>query len=218
MNGLRLASQSWQALCLQQHTAKRVLFVLSLSTIMNCGISPVLAEEKESTPECCAHPAKALSILKVNDKAPDFTLPSQLDKPVKLSSFQGKSIVVVYFYPKDFTPICTKESKAFRDNYEAFKQAGAEVIGISGDSVESHKSFADEQKLPFLLLSDADDRVRKAWRIPNSLGALPGRVTFVIDKKGVIRSVFNAPMEDKKHVSGALEVIENLKKQIADKS
>ena len=212
MDSLRWASQSWQALCLQQNTAKQFLFVFSVSALLSSGISAVMAEDTDASAksECCA-PSKSVSMLKVNEKAPDFTLRSQLDKPVKLSSFQGKSIVVVYFYPKDFTPICTKESKAFRDSYEAFKQAGAEVIGISGDSVESHKSFAEEHKLPFLLLSDTDDKVRKSWKIPNSIGTLPGRVTFVIDKKGIVRSVFNAPTEDKKHVTGALEVIENLK-------
>jgi peroxiredoxin Q/BCP len=199
---------------------------LVFSTLISCalfGKSAVLAEGTQlsegNTPECCAKSTnKALPMLKVNDKAPDFRLLSQSGKSIKLSELLGKSVVVVYFYPKDFTSICTKESKAFRDSYEVFKQAGAEVVGISADSVESHKSFAEAEHLPFILLSDSDDRVRKLWRVPNSMGFLPGRVTYVIDKRGVIRSVFDAQLEDKKHVTEALKVIDQLKKESSSKS
>ncbi len=178
---------------------------------------PALAEEIVSASpaqDCCSNSvSESPPMLKVNDKAPDFTLLSQSGQSVKLSSLLGTSVVVVYFYPKDFTPICTKECQAFRDSYQSFTEAGAEVIGISADSVDSHKSFAEEQHLPFILLSDTDNRVRKLWKVPSSMKVLPGRVTYVIDKKGIIRSVFNAPLEDKKHVTEALKVIEDLKKE-----
>src|SRR3712207_9161708 len=107
--------------------------------------------------------------VKVGDTAPDFTLPSQNGTPVNLRDFRGKA-VVLYFYPKDDTPGCTAESCAFRDQHEVFKTAGAEVIGVSGDSPESHQKFAAKYQLPFTLLSDKGDQVRKQYGASTEIG------------------------------------------------
>src|SRR5215472_2731596 len=101
--------------------------------------------------------------IQAGDKAPDFTLPSQTGEPVRLSDRLGERSVVLYFYPKDDTPGCTAEACAFRDSYEVFADAGAEVIGISSDSVDKHAAFADHHKLPFTLLSDKGGQVRKRY-------------------------------------------------------
>jgi len=148
--------------------------------------------------------------LAVGDEAPAFALPDQDGKTVRLQDFAGRKNVVVYFYPKDDTPGCTKESCTFRDQYTAFTDAGAEVIGISSDSPASHRAFADKYRLPFPLLSDADGAVRKAFKVPKSLGLLPGRVTFVIDKRGVVQHAFNSQLNPTQHVSEALAVLARL--------
>jgi peroxiredoxin Q/BCP len=144
--------------------------------------------------------------IQVGDKAPDFTLPSQSGEPVTLNSFEGKW-VVLYFYPKDDTPGCTAESCAFRDNYDVFREAGAEVIGISGDSPDSHQKFAARYNLPFTLVSDTNNQVRKAFGVPNAMLFLPGRVTYVIDPEGIVRHSFNSMMDFKAHVDEALKVL-----------
>src|SRR5262245_10594786 len=148
--------------------------------------------------------------LAAGDKAPDFTLNDQHGKAVSLKDFRSRKNVVVYFYPKDDTPGCTKESCSFRDQYTAFTDAGAEVLGISGDSESSHSAFAAKYKLPFPLLADTSGSVRKAFGVPKSLGLLPGRVTYVIDKQGVIRHAFNSQLNPTKHVSEAIEVLKTL--------
>lgn len=144
------------------------------------------------------------------DKAPEFALPDQDGNEVSLASFRGQKNVVVYFYPKDDTPGCTKESCAFRDQFTVFSDLGAEVLGISGDSPSSHKAFAQKHRLPFRLLSDQQGTVRKAFRVPSTLGLLPGRVTYVIDKQGVIRHAFNSQMNATQHVDEALAVLKSL--------
>src|SRR5215831_10163217 len=123
----------------------------------------------------------------VGDAAPEFDLSDSSGKRVRLSDFRGKKSVVLYFYPKDDTPGCTKEACSFRDQYEAFKDAGAEVIGVSSDSEASHRKFADKHRLPFTLVADTSGEVRKRYGVPATLGLLPGRVTFVIDRGGVVR-------------------------------
>ena len=130
--------------------------------------------------------------INVGDTAPDFTLPSQSGESVTLSSFQGEKPVVLYFYPKDDTPGCTTESCTFRDSFEDFQDLGSEVIGISSDSPESHQQFAAKYQLPFTLVSDRNSTVRKAYGVPATLGLLPGRVTYVIDKSGTVRHRFNS--------------------------
>ena len=125
---------------------------------------------------------------------------------MSLSSLKG-GWVVVYFYPKDDTPGCTAESCSFRDSFEDFTDAGAEVIGISSDSVESHKAFAAKHNLPFTLLADTDGSVRKAFGVGKTLGLLPGRVTYVIDPEGVVRHKFSSQFKPKSHIDEALDVI-----------
>lgn len=145
--------------------------------------------------------------VKVGDKAPEFTLPSQNGTQVSLSQFQGQKNVVVYFYPKDDTPGCTKEACAFRDQYQVFTDAGAEVIGISGDSPASHQQFATKYNLPFTLLSDTGNKVRQLYGVPATLWILPGRVTYVIDKQGTIRHIFDSMLNFDAHVEEALKTL-----------
>jgi peroxiredoxin Q/BCP len=146
----------------------------------------------------------------VGDQAPDFELPDRSGKTVRLADFRGRKSVVLYFYPKDDTPGCTKESCAFRDSYEAFTDAGAEVIGVSSDSPESHEKFAAKYKLPFTLLSDRGGAVRKRYGVPATLGLLPGRVTYVIDPQGVVRHVFNSQLQATQHIPEALSALEQM--------
>ncbi|MCD9623851.1 peroxiredoxin [Rhabdothermincola salaria] len=142
----------------------------------------------------------------VGQPAPEFTLPDQDGSPVSLSELRG-GWAVVYFYPADDTPGCTAESCSFRDSHEDFVDAGARVVGISGDSVSSHRAFADKHQLPFTLLADESGEVRKAWGVGKTLGLLPGRVTYVIDPEGVVRHKFSSQFKPKKHIDEALSVI-----------
>ena len=148
--------------------------------------------------------------IKVGDTAPDFALPNQAGEAVTLSSFRGQKAVVLYFYPKDDTPGCTVESCSFRDRYEDFVAAGAEVIGISSDSPASHRAFADKHNLPFTLVSDEGAAVRKAYGVPATLGLLPGRVTYVIDREGSVRHLFNSQFNPKGHIDAALGILKDL--------
>lgn len=149
--------------------------------------------------------------LQVGDKIPEVRLQDQDGKEVALSSYRGQKNLVVYFYPKDDTPGCTKESCSFRDQYDVFKSSGAEVIGISSDSPESHKKFATKHRLPFTLLADVGGQVRKQFGVPGTLGFLPGRVTYVIDKQGTVRHIFNSQFSPQKHITEALEILGTLK-------
>jgi thioredoxin-dependent peroxiredoxin len=147
---------------------------------------------------------------KIGDKAPLFSLPDQNGKLINLADFIGKSKLVVYFYPKDESYGCTKEACSFRDNYEDFKDAGAEVIGISADDEASHRGFAANHKLPFILLSDKDKKVAALYGVGKTLGILPGRVTFIIDKEGIIRGIYSSQVSFQKHVDEALEVLKKI--------
>ena len=141
--------------------------------------------------------------VEVGQRAPDFTLPDANGQPVRLADFSGKP-VVLYFYPKDDTPGCTKEACSFRDQYQDFQDAGAVVIGVSSDSSESHRKFAAKHRLPFTLLADRGGKVRALYGVRATLGLLPGRVTFVIDGGGVVRHVFNSQLDATRHVAEAL--------------
>ncbi|XP_009767565.1 peroxiredoxin Q, chloroplastic [Nicotiana tabacum] len=141
---------------------------------------------------------------------PPFTLKNQDGKDVSLSKFKGKP-VVVYFYPADESPGCTKQACSFRDSYEKFKQAGAEVVGTSGDDPESHKAFAKKYRLPYTLLSDEGEKVRKEWGVPADLfGTLPGRQTYVLDKNGVVQLVYNNQFQPEKHIDETLKLLQSL--------
>ena len=148
--------------------------------------------------------------VQVGDLAPDFTLPASTGQSISLASFRGKKNVVLYFYPKDNTAGCTAEACSFRDNYEVFKDAGAEVIGISSDSEASHQRFATRHHLPFILLSDRGGKVRKRYGVPSTFGLLPGRVTYIIDKQGIVRHIFSAQFTPLKHIDEALKQLESL--------
>ena len=136
--------------------------------------------------------------------APDFELPDQHGNPVRLSQYRGKSPVVVYFYPKDDTTGCTVEACRFRDDFEKFQVTGAQILGISDDSTHSHEKFASKYRLPFTLLSDKDGRVRKLYGVKKTFGVIPGRVTFVIDRQGIVRHVFSSQSSPARHVEEAL--------------
>jgi peroxiredoxin Q/BCP len=132
---------------------------------------------------------------------------------VTISEFFGKKNVVLYFYPKDETTGCTKEACTFRDNYEELTNLGAEVIGVSGQSVESHISFASHYGLPFILLSDEGNNVRELYGVPSSIGIIPGRVTYIIDKKGMVRHIFNSQTQAQKHVEEAKKTLLEIEKE-----
>jgi thioredoxin-dependent peroxiredoxin len=146
--------------------------------------------------------------VKIGDKLPVFSLPDLNGKMVNINDYLGKKNLVIYFYPKDETKGCTAEACSFRDSYEVFTQKNAEVIGISADSPASHKKFAENHHLPFKLLSDEKNVVRKQFGVPsNMLGIIPGRVTYVIDKSGIVRLVFNSQTEFSQHITEALKVL-----------
>ena len=141
---------------------------------------------------------------------PGFRLQTRTGEYVSLEDFHGKKSVVVYFYPRDFTKGCTAEACEFRDSYEEFKNLGAEVVGISNDNQKSHEAFASEHKLPFILLSDPNGSVRKSYGVKKTFGLVPGRVSFVIDKNGIVRHVFSSQSRATAHVSEALAVLKSL--------
>ncbi len=145
--------------------------------------------------------------VKVGSVAPAFTLPSQAGEMVSLKDFSGRKPVVLFFYPKDDSPGCTKEVCAFRDNFEEFSKLDAQVIGISTDSVESHRRFAAKYDLSFPLLSDVGSKIRRLYGVPKTFGLFPGRVTYVIDKEGVVSHVFASPLSVERHVQEALAAL-----------
>ena len=148
--------------------------------------------------------------LRVGEEAPNFTLRDQDGLEVSLEDHQNKNNVVLFFYPKDFSPGCTTQACSFRDSYEDFTDLGAVVIGISGDSVESHKKFLDAYLLPFTLLSDPEGEVRSLYGATKAFGLIPGRYTFIIDKKGIIRHIFTSETNMQKHIDEALRVLKEI--------
>lgn len=151
--------------------------------------------------------------VEVGSQIPQFELKDQDGNLFKVSSLIGKKNMVIYFYPKDDTPGCTKEACYFQDMYEVFKQANAEIIGISGQSVESHKKFAEKHRLDFRLLADDGNKLRKKFGVPTSFfGLLPGRVTYVVDKSGKVIYTFNSQMNATQHVDEAMAILNDLNK------
>lgn len=146
--------------------------------------------------------------LKIGDKVPSFVLKDQHGNDFNIDTLIGKKALVIFFYPKDFTPGCTKEVCSFRDQYEDFTDLGAEVIGISGDGENSHNKFAKKHRLPFVLLSDTNKKVRNLFGVKSSLlGLLPSRVTFVIDAKGIVQLIFENQFGAEKHISASLTIL-----------
>jgi len=150
-----------------------------------------------------------MNALSVGDPAPAFRATLQDGSTFDLADVIGRKSLVLFFYPKDNTPVCTKEACAFRDSYQLFVDAGAEVVGVSSDTPESHQVFAAKHRLPFPIISDPDRSLRKLFGVPNTLGFVPGRVTYVIDKQGIIRLIFSALLAAKPHVRRALEALQN---------
>jgi thioredoxin-dependent peroxiredoxin len=146
----------------------------------------------------------------VGQRAPDFRLPALRGGEIALSDFVGKKNVVLFFYPKDGTPGCTAEACTFRDAYEDFVEAGAEVIGISSDSLDAHQAFATRHNLPMQLVSDAGGKVRAQYGVKSTLGVIAGRETFIIDKQGIVRHVFRSQLRVKQHVAESLTVLKSL--------
>jgi peroxiredoxin Q/BCP len=150
--------------------------------------------------------------VEIGSKLPSFTLPDQEGNRIDITALVGKYNLVIYFYPKDETIGCTKEACSFRDKYEVFRDLGAEVIGISNDSVESHKQFAGHHRLPFILLSDTGGEVRNLFGVPDDLlGLLPGRVTYIVDKQGIIQYIYNSQLRTENHINKALAILEKLR-------
>ena len=148
--------------------------------------------------------------LQVGDKIPHFLAKDGHRKDFDSASVVGKKPAVFYFYPKDNTPGCTAQACSFRDQYEDFKDLGAEVIGISSDSIASHEKFAKQYRLPFILLSDNDKKIRNLFGVkPNLFGLIPGRVTYVADKEGIIQLVFDSLVATN-HIPRALGMIKKL--------
>jgi peroxiredoxin Q/BCP len=151
--------------------------------------------------------------MKINtgDLFPSFQLPDSSGKIIDSKDYIGVKSLVIYFYPKDETAGCTAQACAFRDQYQDFLDAGAEVIGISSDPPSSHDAFASNHRLPFLLLSDINGDFRKRTGVPGSmLGLLPGRVTYILDKKGIVRYIFDSQLNVTKHISESLRILHSL--------
>ncbi|QIW23580.1 peroxiredoxin [Sulfolobus sp. S-194] len=149
--------------------------------------------------------------MKVGDKAPLFEGITDTGEKFSLADYIGKHNIVLYFYPKDDTPGCTREACAFRDNWNLLQGYDVVIIGISSDDVESHKKFKQKYNLPFILVSDPDKKIRELYDAKGFI--LPARITFVIDKKGIIRHIYNSQLNPENHVKEALKALEMLKKE-----
>ncbi len=149
--------------------------------------------------------------MKIGDLCPHFELIDQHGKSFNSSDWIGKKKLVIFFYPKDETPGCTKEACTFRDRHEEFLEFDCQVIGISSDSVNSHKQFATKHNFNFVLLADTDKKIRKLFGVPGNLfGLLPGRVTYIIDLNGKIRGIHNSQLNPVSHIEEALDLIKQM--------
>ena len=163
--------------------------------------------------------------IRVGDVASDFVLRSQHYRNIRLSDFKGR-FVVIYFYPKDNEPACTIESCTFRNHYAEFQALDTVILGVSSDSQGSHIHFSEKLNLPFSLLSDIGGRLRKQWCVPEVLQTRtshstsltrmrfsanqPGRVTYVIDREGVVQHIFQSATKPQKHVEESLRIVRQL--------
>lgn len=144
----------------------------------------------------------------VGDRMPTFELPNQRGELVRSAELLGRGPVVIYFYPKDETAGCTAQACSFRDANEDFARAGATIVGISSDDVESHRRFAAAHSLGFTLLADAAGKVRQSFGVERSmLGLVDGRVTFIVDKDGIVRHRYDSLVRATKHVDEALTTV-----------
>jgi thioredoxin-dependent peroxiredoxin len=149
--------------------------------------------------------------IKVGDTIPAIVLKDQNGEMFDLTVKTAGKSVVLFFYPKDDSPGCTAQACSFRDQFEDFKDANAVVIGISGQSVESHKKFAEKHRLTYTLLSDEGNKIRKQFGVPtNFFGMIPGRVTYVIDKTGKVVYIFNSQTQVNQHIEKTLSMLKTL--------
>lgn len=154
--------------------------------------------------------------IQIGDIIPDFTLKDQYGRDFNISSVRGSKKLVLFFYPQDGSLNCTREACYFRDLSEVFEEADAVIIGISGQSVESHREFAEKNRLNYLLLSDNKDTVRNLFGVPSRFfGFVPGRVTYVADKSGKVVYIFNSQIDVQRHVDEALKICLVLKRSDA---
>lgn len=149
--------------------------------------------------------------IRVGSTVPSFSLNDQFGHLFNIDSVKGKKNLVIYFYPKDDSPVCTKEACTFRDQFDVFTNQDALIIGISGQSVESHLNFAKKNRLNFTLLSDDGNKVRKLFGVPSGLLGIPGRVTYIVDKKGKVVFVFNSQLNGEKHIQESIRILKELK-------
>lgn len=176
---------------------KYVIITVALLAVIGAGIALMPKEEPK--------------LLAKGDQVPSFELQDQNGDLFNIDDVVGKKNLVIYFYPMDDTPGCTKEACKFRDEFEVFTDLDAMVIGISGDSPESHTEFIEKYNLPFTLLSDEEGDVWGAFGVKGSfMNMIPGRVTFIVDKKGVIQYVFDSMDNAEQHVSESLTILKGL--------
>lgn len=150
--------------------------------------------------------------IEVGSTIPMFELLDQNGNNFRTADVIGKKNLVIFFYPKDDSPGCTKEACSFRDQFAEFEDADALVIGISGQSVKSHKKFAEKHRLNYTLLSDEGNKIRKEFGVPTNLfGLLPGRVTYIINKSGKVEYMFSSQIEATKHVDESVRILKSLK-------
>lgn len=155
---------------------------------------------------------KPMKKIEVGDVVPIFTLKDQDGKLFNLANVLGKKNLVLFFYPKDDSPGCTKQACYFQDMFKVFEQNDAIVIGISSQTVESHKKFVDKNNLRYPLLSDEGNKIRNLFGVPTNLwGLIPGRVTYVVDKTGTVLYTFNSQRDVTKHVDESIRILKNLK-------
>ena len=162
----------------------------------------------------CMPSVNSMQQIQNGSRVPTFALLDQNGKLFDIASVLGKKNLVIYFYPKDDSPGCTKEACSFRDQYEVFRQADAEIIGISSDDVDSHKRFAEKYHLTYTLLSDQEGRIRELFGVPSSLlGLLPGRVTYVVNKQGIVVHTFDSQFESEMHIEESIAALKTIGKQ-----
>ena len=148
--------------------------------------------------------------LKQNQPAPPFCLDNEKGKTFTHQNLMGK-VTVLFFYPKNFTPGCTKQACSFRDSFHSFEELGCQVVGISNDTTNSHESFQKTHNLPFLTFPDKNNALRKRFGVPRDLfGLIPGRVSYIFDQKGICKGIFNAQINTKGHIDFALKMAKEL--------
>ncbi len=151
--------------------------------------------------------------IQTGDMIPDFSLKDQDGNMFDISTYRGKKKLVIFFYPQDGSLNCTNEACYFRDLADVFNEADAVLMGISGQSVESHKNFAETNRLTYTLLSDNHGVVRKLFGVPGRIfGLIPGRVTYVTDRSGKVVFIFDSQTETQRHADEALKICLLLKK------